>query len=68
MVEPKVKKDEDDYEYRDRYNHYMAFMTRCKLHRMETSHRNHEKFPYTAKELAVYMDYVIDQMEPEAEE
>ena len=67
MVEPKPRKDESEYEYRDRYNNFMAFMTRCKLHRMENSHPNSARFPYNAKELAIYMNYVMDKMDPEVE-
>ena len=60
MIEPKPFKDESEYEFRDRYNNFMAFMTRVKLHRMETSHANAERFPYNAKELAIYMNHVLD--------
>jgi len=35
MIEPKPRKNEDEWDFRDRYNNYMAFMTRCKFHRME---------------------------------
>ena len=60
MREPRPYPNEEEYHYRERYNNYMAFMTRCKLHRMETSHNNVESFPYNAKDLAIYMDYVMD--------
>ena len=60
MHEPKRNKDEEEYEYHDRYNNFMAFMTRVKLHRMDKSHANAESFPYNFKELAIYMNYLMD--------
>ena len=46
----------------------MAFMTRCKLHQMNNSHRNKEKFPYNSDELARYMHYLINNMKPVVED
>jgi len=68
MRKPVAKKDEKDYELRERYNNYMAFMTRCKLHEMHTSHRNAAKFPYTAEELAIYMLHLINNICPVVDE
>ena len=64
MREPKPKLDEDEFEYKERYNNFMAFRTRCKVHCMEVSHRNAEKFTYTTEELAIYMDYLMEKMDP----
>ena len=46
----------------------MAFMTRCKLHQMNKSHRNSARFPYNAEELAIYMHHLINTMKPVVEE
>ena len=43
-------------------------MTRCKLHQMTHSHRNRDKFPYTAEDLARYMHYIISKMSPVIDE
>ena len=68
MRKPVAKKGEEDYELRERYNNYMAFMTRCKLHEMHTSHMNRDHFPYNADELAIYMHYLINKMVPVVDE
>ena len=67
MIEPKLRKGENEWDFRDRYNNYMAFMTRCKIHRMEKSHANRDQFPYNAKELAIYMDHIMDTLDSGAE-
>ena len=63
MKEPKKKKDEDDWDFRERYNNYMAFKTRCKTHHMNRSFRNTDRFPYNTEELAIYMNYVCDKIQ-----
>ena len=35
MREPKKKNSEEDYEFNDRYNNYMAFVSRCRQTRVE---------------------------------
>jgi len=64
MKEPIRKKDEGEWEFKDRYNNYMAFMTRCRITRMDTPHRNTERFPYNTEELAIYMNHICDKMKP----
>ena len=68
MKEPIKKPNEDEWEYKDRYNNYMAFMTRCRIHRIDQSHRNTERFPYTTEELAIYMDHICNIMKPVTED
>ena len=68
MRKPVGRKDEKDYELRERYNNYMAFMTRCKIHEMKDSHRNQEKFPYSAEDLAIYMHHLINKICPVIDE
>jgi hypothetical protein len=68
MRKPVAKKDEKDYELRERYNNYMAFMTRCKIHEMTKSHANREHFPYTADDLAIYMLHLINKICPVVDE
>ena len=68
MREPFKKDKEEDYEFRERYNNYMAFMTRCRQTQINESHRNNEKFPYTADELALYMHNLCNNMEPISED
>ena len=43
-------------------------MSRCKLTEIQTSHKNCERFPYSADELALYMQHLCDIMEPVVEE
>ena len=64
MKEPIMKEKENEWDYKDRYNNYMAFMTRCRIHRLDASHRNNERFPYNTKELAIYMNHICDLMKP----
>ena len=64
MREPKPKPGEDEDDFKARYDNFMAFRTRCKIHRMQVSHRNQEKFPYTKDDLAIYMDDIMDKMSP----
>ena len=68
MRKPIMKLNEEEYAFRDRYNNYMAFMTRCKIHQMNISHKNQARFPYNAEELAIYMHYLLDHMKPVVEE
>jgi hypothetical protein len=68
MREPKPFKGEEEYENIERYNNYMAFMTRCRLHLMKRSHKNAAKFPYTAEELAIYMKYLCNKICPAVDE
>ena len=43
-------------------------MSRCKLTEVKQSHSNSEFFPYTADQLAIYMNYLCEQREaPEQE-
>ena len=64
MKEPIRKENEGEWEYKDRYNNFMAFMTRCKIHRMDKAHGNTERFPYNTMELAIYMDHICNLMKP----
>ena len=42
----------------------MAMRTRCKLTEIKRSHKKNEHFPYTADELALYMQHLCNTMEP----
>jgi len=42
MREPKQYMNEEDYKFRERQHNYKAFMSRCKLTEIQTSHRNSE--------------------------
>ena len=55
MRKPTRMKDEEEYKFLDRWNNYMAFMSRCKLSYMKKSYSNKCKFPYTSLDLARYM-------------
>ena len=55
MREPKRKDDEEDYQYKERRNTYMAMRTRCKYTEINKSHKNNDRFPYNADQLALYM-------------
>ena len=68
MREPKQYMNEEDYKFRERCHNFRAFMSRCKLTEIKTSHRNSEQFPYTADQLALYMQHLCDTMEPVEEE
>ena len=68
MREPKKFPNEEDHDFRERHHNYRAFMTRCKLTEIKKSHHNNEQFPYTADELALYMQYLCDSLEPIVEE
>ena len=60
MREPRPYQNEESYHFRERYNNYMAFMTRCKLTQINKSHKNNEAFPYTAEQLALYMQHLCN--------
>jgi len=45
---PQRQKEEKDYEYQERWNNYMAFMTRCRMTQINHSHKNSDEFPYDA--------------------
>ena len=62
--EPKKKNDEDVWDWNARFDNFKALVTRCRIHQMTNSKRNYDKFPYTSEDLAVYMNYVCDQMRP----
>ena len=64
MREPQRRNDEEDYQYTERRNNFKAFMSRCKLTEIKTSHQNNEEFPYTANQLAVYMNHLCNTMDP----
>ena len=64
MREPKQFQNEADYEFRERHHNFRAFMSRCKLTEIQKSHKNNEQFPYTADELAWYMQHLCNTMEP----
>ena len=68
MREPKQQMNEDEYKFRERCHNFRAFMSRCKLTEMRTSHRNKERFPYRVDQLALYMLHLCNTMEPIVEE
>ena len=60
FYEPKRYKGEDDWDFQARYDTHMALKSRCGVHYMPKGHSRNEKFPYTADDLARYMDYILD--------
>ena len=68
MREPRQFPNEEEYKFRERVHNYKAFLARCKLSEIRTSHRNSEQFPYSADQLALYMKYLCDTMNPIVEE
>ena len=39
-------------------------MTRCKITKIERSHRNNEQFPYTAEQLGQYLQLLCNKVKP----
>ena len=68
MREPRKRNQELDYKFTERKNSYMAMMTRCKLTEIKTSHKNNEHFPYTADQLALYMQHLCNLIHPIVED
>jgi len=68
MREPVKRDHEELWSWNERYDNYKALVTRCRIHEMRNSKRNVDKFPYTAEELAIYMDYICDEIRPESED
>ena len=64
MREPRPYPNEENYKYRERYNNFIAFMTRCRLTQINNSYKNNDKFPYTAGDLALYMQHLCNTMDP----
>ena len=64
MREPKRRDNEEDFQYFERRNNYMAMVTRCKLTEIKRSHKNKERFPYTADQLALYMQHLCNVIQP----
>ena len=64
MREPLKKENEEIWAWNERYDNFKALATRCRIHQMTSSHKNADKFPYTAGQLALYMSYVCNQIKP----
>ena len=64
MREPRRRDNEEDFQYFERRNNYMAMVTRCKLTEIKKSHKNKERFPYTADQLALYMQHLCNVIQP----
>jgi hypothetical protein len=68
MKEPTQGPDEEVWHFSQRKYNYGAFKSRCKITKMERSHSNTDRFPYTAEQLALYMQHLCNRMEPVVEE
>ena len=70
MREPEKAYNEKDWHFEDRQRLYGAIMSRVKLAEVKISHANTEEFPYSTKDLAVYMQHIChlrdEQGEPES--
>ena len=64
MIKPYRSDKETDQQFQDREYNYMAFMTRCKITKIKQSHKNCEQFPYTADQLAQYMQLLCNTVKP----
>ena len=56
--------NEQDYAFLERKYNMIALKSRCYVHEMKKSYKNHDKFPYNEIDLARYMNYQLDQMSP----
>jgi len=64
LRKPKRGDKEEDWEFIERFNDYMAFQARCKIVEMKKSHSNKEEFPYTTDILAIYMKCRMNKRSP----
>ena len=59
--------NETEWDFKEREILHGALMSRCKLVEVKVSHANSEQFPYTAKDLAVYMKHICDEFDKEGQ-
>ena len=65
LREPLKKDGEDLWSWNERFDNYKTLMTRSRVHEMRQSKKVWQKFPYTAKQLAIYMNHICDSIRPE---
>ena len=64
LIPPVKGPNETEISFKNRKHDHEAMMTRIKMTEVKQSHPNSTPFPYTADELAIYMNYLCEQYEP----
>lgn len=67
MVEPTRLKNETNQSFKERQILHGAIMSRIRLIEVKVSHGTDEVFPYTTKDLAIYMQHICDNLMKEGQ-